>query len=354
MTATRTADELRVRTYSAADCVVFRKTAAAFGGLSNMAPGYPLQINGVRIRTSEALYQACRFPHDPELQRLIIEQRSPMAAKMMTKPHLKKTRTDWDEVRVPIMRWCLRVKLAQNWAKFGELLDGTGDRPIVEESRRDDFWGAKVKGEGTLVGRNVLGQLLMELRDQLRAQDRAQLRRVDPPAVPNFLLYGHPIGIIEAADSAPDAVGLFHEFQVGGRILATSGFSTAEADPGDLTTGDLEDDARLAGGDELVSTGARQCSLRTDVLLPVARVQGIDLQKREGRVIATRGDTVRLQAASERAASLPGEAVAGGVAGVAGRLDGGPPKVSQQELFPEMRTAGTREVRGPRRRRPRK
>ena len=82
------------RKYDRASSVVFRKTDEPFGGLSNMASGFPLSLNGSRILTSEALYQACRFPHRPEVQRLIIEQKSPMTAKMKSvwaygrKPHL--------------------------------------------------------------------------------------------------------------------------------------------------------------------------------------------------------------------------------------------------------------------------
>ena len=108
------------------------------GGLGRF--DFPLHVQRTRIHTSEALYQACRFPHLPEVQRLIIGQASPMTAKMKSKPHRKDSRTDWDRVRVKVMRWCLRVKLAQNWEKFSELLGRTGDRPIVEESRKDDFW----------------------------------------------------------------------------------------------------------------------------------------------------------------------------------------------------------------------
>ena len=59
----------QVRTYDPAASVVFLKTNERFGGLSNMAPGFPLRVNGVRIRTSEALYQACRFPHLPDVHR---------------------------------------------------------------------------------------------------------------------------------------------------------------------------------------------------------------------------------------------------------------------------------------------
>jgi len=113
------------RNYNRHECIVFRKTREDYGGLSNMAGGYPLLVNDVRILTSEALYQACRFPHLPEVQRLIIEQKSPMAAKMKSKSHRKNSREDWDKVRVTVMRWCLHVKLAQNRNTFGALLRST-------------------------------------------------------------------------------------------------------------------------------------------------------------------------------------------------------------------------------------
>lgn len=185
-----------LRTYDRRTSVVFCKTQEAFGGLSNMAAGYPVMVNGVDIRTSEALYQACRFPHRLDVQRLIIAERSPMTAKMKSKPHRHDTRPDWDAVRVGIMRWCLRVKLAQNWRQFGELLRSTGERPIVEESRKDDYWGAKVVDPGTLVGMNVLGRLLMELREELKSVTGEQLQHVEPPRIPDFQLYGQPIGVI--------------------------------------------------------------------------------------------------------------------------------------------------------------
>src|SRR5437870_1556539 len=170
-----------VRVYQRAECAVFRKTHEHLGGLSNMAGGYPLKVNDVAIRTSEALYQACRFPKAPDVQRRIIEQTSPMAAKMHSKPFRNDhSREDWDDVRMEVMRWCLRVKLAKNWTKFAELLISTGDLLIVEESGRDVFWGAKPQPDGTLVGYNVLGQLLSELREQLRKSNAESLKRVEP------------------------------------------------------------------------------------------------------------------------------------------------------------------------------
>ena len=109
------------RTYrrGAEASVVFRKTHEPFGGLSNMAGGYPIRVNNVRILTSEALYQACRFPHLPDVQRMIIGQKSPMTAKMKSKPYRKDSRLDWDQVRIKVMRWCLRMKRSRTLTPFG-------------------------------------------------------------------------------------------------------------------------------------------------------------------------------------------------------------------------------------------
>ena len=192
-----------LRTYVRGEAVVVYKTKEDFGGLSNMASGYPLQINGVRILTTEALYQACRFPHRPEVQREIIGQHSPMTAKMKSKPHRKDSRPDWDEVRYKVMRWCLRVKLAQNYAEFGRLLLATRDRPIVEQSRKDDYWGAKLADEAgdTLIGQNVLGRLLMELREKLKDDTDGMLKIVPPLGIPDFLLLGKQIETVTARSS---------------------------------------------------------------------------------------------------------------------------------------------------------
>ncbi len=184
-----------IRTYRRSDVIIVYRTKDSFGGLSNMASGFPLYVNGVHIPTSEALYQACRFPHLPEIQRLIIQQHSPMTAKMKSKPHRDHSRRDWDDVRFRVMRWCLRVKLAQHYDSFGKLLLMTHSRPIVEQSRKDDYWGAKVSGDDdeTLVGQNVLGRLLMELRGLVESDTAHGLTIVHPLNISNFLLFGKPI-----------------------------------------------------------------------------------------------------------------------------------------------------------------
>ncbi|MBN1545563.1 MAG: DUF1768 domain-containing protein [Syntrophaceae bacterium] len=190
----------QIRIYERGASIVFLKTNETFGGLSNMAGGFPLSVNGIRILTSEALYQACRFPHRPDVQKLIIGQNSPMTAKMKSKPYRHDSRPDWDLVRVKIMRWCLRVKLAQNWDSFSRLLLQTGDLPIVEQSRKDDFWGAKPTDENTLIGINVLGRLLMELREEVKSKNKESLVLVEPPEIQNFFLDGNPIGAVSEED----------------------------------------------------------------------------------------------------------------------------------------------------------
>lgn len=186
------------RTYNRADVVIVYRTKENFGGLSNMASGFPLKINGIRILTAEALYQACRYPHLPDIQREIIGQHSPMTAKMSSKPYRKNSRPDWHDVRFKVMRWCLRVKLAQNYEEFGQLLLATKDRQIVEQSQKDDYWGAKSLGinDSILVGQNVLGRLLMELRELLKTDTEGNLKTVQPLNISDFLLLGEHIQIV--------------------------------------------------------------------------------------------------------------------------------------------------------------
>lgn len=210
----------QVRTYPAAETVSFRRTKEKFGGLSNMASGFAVNVNGVRILTSEALYQACRYPDRPDVQRLIIEQRSPMTAKMKGKRYLQHTRSDWSRVRVNVMRWCLRVKLAHNWDDFGELLLSTGDAPIVEDSRKDDFWGAR-RVNGLLVGINALGRLLMELREELKSR-KDYPRIVEPLGIRKFLLYGKPIGVITPSFGHVASARSMHFSTEAAKVYATN------------------------------------------------------------------------------------------------------------------------------------
>lgn len=192
------------KVYNANECCVFRKTKELYGGLSNMASGFPLKVNGVHILTSEAIYQACRFPHLPDIQEKIIKEKSPMTAKMVGKPYRNNSREDWDDTRIKIMRWCLKVKLAQNFFEFGKLLESTFDKPIVEDSSKDDFWGAirDKQDENILKGTNALGRLLMELRQFYNEKRYSyEMFVVEPLNIPNFTLFGQKIDTIDERET---------------------------------------------------------------------------------------------------------------------------------------------------------
>lgn len=77
-------------------------------------------------------------------------------------------RPDWDDVKVDIMRDILRAKAKQHEYVRRKLL-ATGDRELIEDSWRDDFWGWGPNRDG----QNMLGRLWMEIRAELRAKEQA-------------------------------------------------------------------------------------------------------------------------------------------------------------------------------------
>lgn len=183
------------RIYNINECIVFAKTNEPFGGLSNMAAGYPLFINDNIIPNSEALYQAMRYSLFPKIQYEIISQHSPMTAKMISKKYRAYSRQDWESVRIKIMRWALEIKLSQHWITFSELLKATEDKPIVEYSRKDNFWGATKINDNQLSGVNALGRLLMDLREK-HARTDTKIDCVNPVNIAGFRLYDHDIDLV--------------------------------------------------------------------------------------------------------------------------------------------------------------
>ena len=158
--------KLNPRSHIPADCAVFFRSRERHGQLSNMTHAFPLTVNAVTFQGPEGLYQALKFPHDPDFQRLIGAQRSGMEAK-----HIAYTRKDtaptWDSFRGDAMAFTLALKLLQHPDAFGAALIDTGSLTIVERSSRDPWWGASPDHDGTLTGHNVLGQILSQLRNHL-------------------------------------------------------------------------------------------------------------------------------------------------------------------------------------------
>lgn len=159
---------LSIRKYKKNECITFKSTKGHYGALSNMAPKFPIIINGTRLRTTEALYQALRFPNYPEIQKEIIQYVSPISAKKFGRTHIEKTRKDWNKYRFQIMKFCIEIKLYQNYETFSQILLATKNMPIVEYTDKDKVWGATPEGD-YYVGTNALGRLLMELREKVKS-----------------------------------------------------------------------------------------------------------------------------------------------------------------------------------------
>lgn len=155
------------------DLICFTKVDLPHGWLGNMAP-YPVEFDGLRWRTTEALFQALRFD-DLAIREEIRNQPSPMSAKMVAKRHLQS-----DAVRVQPrspedlenMRLCLRLKLDCH-SELQSLLIATENAVILEDAskRRGEsarFWGCQLGEDGIWRGVNQLGLLWMELRDSVK------------------------------------------------------------------------------------------------------------------------------------------------------------------------------------------
>lgn len=157
---------LSTRKYHITECITFKSTKGKYGELSNMAPNFPIYFDNTLIQNSEALYQALRFPNHPEIQKEIINFKSPITAKKFGRTHLDKTRSDWKYSRFKIMKFCIEVKLYQNWNNFSKALLSTKNLAIVEYTEKDKVWGATKEGD-YYEGTNALGRLLMELREKI-------------------------------------------------------------------------------------------------------------------------------------------------------------------------------------------
>lgn len=141
--------------------------------LSNFS-AFSLTWYGHRFDTVEHAYHWMKFPTEgsPDAETLAARQRllwkladAPSAheAFKLAQDHRDLRRPDWDDVKADIMRLLLRAKVEQHEYVRRKLL-ATGDRELVENSWRDDFWG----WGPNRTGQNMLGKLWMEVRAELR------------------------------------------------------------------------------------------------------------------------------------------------------------------------------------------
>lgn len=122
--------------------------------------------------TAEHVYHYEKFPGEIRIgiRSMIRRANSAHQAFKIAQERKHMVREDWDQVRVKIMGEILRAKADQHEYVRRKLLD-TGDRELIENSWRDDFWGWGPNRDG----RNMLGKCWMQVRADFRAEaaDRA-------------------------------------------------------------------------------------------------------------------------------------------------------------------------------------
>jgi ribA/ribD-fused uncharacterized protein len=134
--------------------------------LSNFS-AFCIHWRGKPFFTSEHAYHWARFDlpggRGILLQDCVQRASSAHEAFKFAQENKSKQREDWDIVKVDIMRVILCAKADQHEYVRRKLL-ATGDRELVEDSWRDDFWGWGPNRDG----QNMLGKLWMQVRHQLR------------------------------------------------------------------------------------------------------------------------------------------------------------------------------------------
>lgn len=153
--------------YEGRTCIPFKSVDGEYGILGNFAPT-PLIVNGIEFVNAEQLFQMLKFKDRVILEK-IYNSRG-LTIKMYAKSAEAKgfRRDDWGKIVVDVMKYCIKVKYDQS-PKFREVLNSTKGYSIVEDqtrknNRRGDSWGA-VLNDGFYEGSNLMGRLLMELRD---------------------------------------------------------------------------------------------------------------------------------------------------------------------------------------------
>lgn len=122
---------------------------------------YPVQIkmDGIVYPTLEHAYQAAKTL-DKDERLTILYASTPGKAKRLGKELT--LRKDWAVIKITVMERLLRQKFFK--PELRKMLLATGDQEIIEGNDwGDTFWG--ISGG---FGRNILGKLLMEIREEAR------------------------------------------------------------------------------------------------------------------------------------------------------------------------------------------
>jgi ribA/ribD-fused uncharacterized protein len=104
-----------------------------------------------------------KFSHDEEYMEKIYNAATPREAADLGRTTNRKMCDNWNDAKIVVMYDALLAKFTQH-KYLEELLLETGDCVLVEHSKKDSYWGDG--GDGS--GENMLGRLLMIVRDEIR------------------------------------------------------------------------------------------------------------------------------------------------------------------------------------------
>jgi N-glycosidase YbiA len=151
-----------VHTAASSTPVKFYDSGKPFYEFTNFyEPPGGIVIEGLTWRTTEAFFQARKFPNSP-LYRAIHQLRTPREAFQLAQDNRQSVRADWQKVSVDVMFEAVFCKFSQH-PHLKKLLLSTGNRELIEHTKNDSFWGDG--GDGT--GQNQLGKVLMKVREIL-------------------------------------------------------------------------------------------------------------------------------------------------------------------------------------------
>ena len=138
-----------------------------YGCFSNFS-AHGFELDGRWWPTSEHYFQASKFPDTPYAERIRTTP-SPMIAARLGRSRKQPLRPDWDSAKDCIMRKAVLAKFAAH-PDIRDVLLSTGDAELIERTTGDYYWGCGTGG----TGKNMLGRILMEVREHLRDEEKAK------------------------------------------------------------------------------------------------------------------------------------------------------------------------------------
>ena len=153
-----------IESYPVNECVAIRKVNGEWGMLGNFART-SIIIEGVSFKSCEQLFQVMKFKDEVAVAVVYQANNPKYTAKHWEKTH---RRNDWGQMIVDAMKFCLMMKYEQS-NEFRQVLNFSKGNYIVEDQtafpkKTADTWGVKLLAD-RFIGPNLLGRLLMELRD---------------------------------------------------------------------------------------------------------------------------------------------------------------------------------------------